>query len=130
MDPDILKILDDHEQRLKRLEGSGVHTQTIKQTSIREFILSKKLKNDVEKTLVIGYYLEKYEKNSPFNVKDLEEGFRRAKEPVPDNINYKVYLNVKKGYLDEAKEKKNGNIAWYLTNSGEERVNTALNQEN
>jgi hypothetical protein len=123
MNPDIKRVLDDHELRLRKLESAETPIATHKQLSIREFILSKKPQSDTEKTLIIGFYLEKYEKVKPFNVSDLEAGFRRAKEPAPDNINYNAYQNVKKGYFDEAKEKKDGLKAWYLTNSGETHVN-------
>jgi len=94
------------------------YTTNKKPISIREFLLSKKLQNDVQKTLAIGYYLEQYQNMTRFNVKDLEDGFRKAKEPLPSNINDKVNMNIKKGHMMEAKEKKDNLRAWYLTNTG------------
>lgn len=131
MDEEIRKILEDHEKRIQRLEKlfESEPIQTKKQISIKEFILTKKPKNDVEKTLVIGYYLEKFREMSFFNAKDLEDGFREAKEKVPANINYKVIKNIEKGFMMEAKEKKDKLKAWVLTSTGERFVENDLKKE-
>lgn len=131
MDEEIRKILEDHEKRIQRLEKlfESEPIQTKKQISIKEFILTKKPKNDVEKTLVIGYYLEKFREMSSFNAKDLEDGFREAKEKVPANINYKVIKNIEKGFMMEAKEKKDKLKAWVLTSTGERFVENDLKKE-
>jgi hypothetical protein len=112
--------LQDHEERLTRLERlSQAEPQKIaKATSIREFLLEKQPGSDVEKTFVIGYFLERHRGFSSFNTRDLGEGFREAKENVPANVNLAVIGNVQKGYFMEAKEKKDGLKAWTLTNSG------------
>jgi len=91
--------------------------------------LSKNPKNEMEKTLAVGYYLEKYEGFTSFNAKDLENGFRRAKEKIPRNINYEVIRNIQKGCMMEAEEKKENRKAWYLTNSGIEYVENNFEQE-
>lgn len=124
MDDEIKNKLAELEERIVKLEGlpktnPGIVSKVI---SIKEFILQKKPKDDVQKTLVIGYYLEKYKSNFSFNAKDLEQEFRNAKEVLPTNINDKVNLNTKHGYMMEAKEKKDKKIAWTLTNSGEQIV--------
>jgi hypothetical protein len=127
----IKKQLLDHESRISKLETQpkiDKDTRT-KKLSIKEFILSKKPKNDIQRTLVVGFYLDKYEGLDCFNKKDLEDGFRSAKETVPSNTNVDVNENIKKGYLAEAKEKKDNQKAWYLTNSGEEFVNTKLPEQ-
>ena len=90
-----------------------------KKLSVKEFILSKGPSGDVQKTLAIACYLEKYEGFSSFNAGDLVHGFRLAKEPVPENINDKINMNIKKAHMDEAKEKKDNKKAWIVTNSGE-----------
>lgn len=128
---DVLKKLDDHERRIsalerapaKKIEGEG------KKLSIKEFILTKKPGDDVQKTLVIGYYLEHLEGMDKFNTKDLAEGFRSAKEPPPTNINDKVNMSIRKGHMMEAKEKKDKSKAWVLTNSGEQFVEKGLEGE-
>jgi len=128
---ELKKKLEEHEKRITELEKifkSDPKTGK-KQISIKEFILSKKPKKDVQKTLVIGYYLEKFEGMSIFNLKDLEEGFRKAKEKVPENINDKVNKNIKKDRIADAKEQKDNKKAWYLTNKGEEFVENVLKKE-
>ncbi len=131
MDEEIKKILDDHEKRIQKLEKllESKPVQTKKQISIKEFILTKKPKNDVEKTLVIGYYLENFRGMSSFNAKDLEDGFREAKEKPPKNINDMVNKNIKKGFMMETKERKDKLKAWTLTSTGERFVENGLKKE-
>ena len=100
-----------------------------KQTSVKEFILQKNPKDEIQKTLTIGYFLEKYEKLPTFNVKDLAIGFERAKEKIPSNINDKVNKNIAKGYMMEAQERKDNFTAWILTNSGEKFVDQNFKEE-
>jgi len=121
---EIRKKLEEHEERISKLESvSQTKLETVKKKiSIREFILSKKPKNDVQKTLAVGYCLEKYENISPFNVKDLERGFIAAREKVPKNIGDKVQKNIKKGHMMESKEEKDNLRTWILTNSGEKYI--------
>ena len=108
------------EERLDALEGKMPQAAPIgKKISIKEFILTKNPNDDVQKTLGIAYFKEKLEGVETFNVRDLEDGFRKAKERTPSNINDKVNMNIKNGHLMEASEKKDGLKAWTLTNSGE-----------
>jgi hypothetical protein len=127
---EIMKKLENHEHRILRLEGLPQKiNKEIKKLSIKEFILEKKPSDDVQKTLVIGYYLEHFEDMESFNVQDITEGFRAARETVPSNVNDKVNSNIEKGYFMVAKEKKDKLKAWYLTNSGEKFVEKGLNTE-
>ena len=121
---EIKKKLKEYEERISKLESvSQTKPETVKKKiSIKEFILSKKPKNDVQKTLAIGYFLEKYEDISSFNVKDLKSGFKAAREKVPKNIGDKVQLNIKKAHMMEFKEKKDNLKSWILTDSGEKYI--------
>lgn len=125
---DIMTKLGDHESRISALEGMPAKKTEGqgKKLSIKEFLLTKKPGDDVQKTLVIGYYLEHFEGMDKFNARDLTEGFRLAKEPPPTNINDKVNLNIQRGRMMEAKEKKDKFKAWVLTNSGEKFVEEGL----
>lgn len=121
---EIQAILRDHEARLSALEkGSAPPKPPIgnKKQSIKEFIISKKPKDETAMTLAIGYFLEKFEDKETFNVRDLEDGFRRAKEKVPGNINDKVNKNIAAGHMMDS-PKKDGLKSWTLTNSGEKFV--------
>lgn len=93
-----------------------------KKLSIKEFVLEKKPKGDVQKTLVISHYLEKYENMTSVNVDDLAKYFRLSKEPVPGNLNDKINMNIRKGHMTEAEEKKDNKKAWVVTNTGEQFV--------
>lgn len=93
-----------------------------KKLSVKEFILLKKPSGDVQKTLTIAYYLEKNEDMRSFNVEDLAHYFQLAKEQTPENLNDKINMNIKKGHMMEAKEKKENKKAWVITNSGEQFV--------
>lgn len=132
MDDELKKILDDHDKRISKLEDLfRLKPESFeKPLSPKEFILSKKPKDDVQMTLVLGYYLEKHRGLLAFNTKDLENAFREAKENVPDNINYKVVRNIEKGHMMESKEKKDNLKAWNLTASGEKFVENNLQEGN
>jgi nitrogen regulatory protein PII-like uncharacterized protein len=125
---EIRKILAQHEKRISNLERLFISKpkKIKKELSFKEFILQKQPKNNVEKVLVVGYYLEHYRGISPFNIKDLEAGFREAKEVAPKNINLAVLQNVSKGTMMEAKEKKDNLKTWTLTIKGESAVENKL----
>ncbi len=128
---EIKKKLEEHEKRISKLESSSqAEPEAVKKKiSIKEFMISKKPNNDVQKTLTVGYYLEKCENFSSFNTKDLKKNFRAAKEKVPKNTADKVQLNIKKGHMMEAEEKKDNPKAWVLTNSGEKYVENGFMKE-
>jgi len=126
---EVERILEDHERRISALEGMPEKIKSEgKKLSIKEFMLTKNPIDDVQRTLVIGYYLERFEGVDKFNARDLAEGFRSAREPLPGNINDKVNSNIEKGHMMEAKEKKDKRKAWVLTNSGETFVEDELKE--
>ena len=122
---EIKNILGKLDERISRLEASlGDKTKPIeekKKLAVREFMLQKEVITGTDKTLVLGYYLEKFEQLDSFNVDDIERAFREAKEPVPGNINEAVNKNIRKGFMMSSGEK-DGKNAWILTNSGEKFV--------
>ena len=99
-----------------------------KPLSIREFLISKSPQTSADAALVVGLYLEKFSAVSPFNLDDLTSGFAQAKEPLSKNPSDLLYKNVKRGFLMEAPEKKNGSKAWVVTNSGERFVENGLKE--
>ncbi|MCH7805902.1 MAG: hypothetical protein IH995_01985 [Proteobacteria bacterium] len=126
---DIIERISELEKRVENLEtgqllktSADAKPHPKKKESIKEFMLVKKPSNDVQKTLVVGYFLEKNQEMGSFNVDDLAKNFRLAKEPTPQNLNDKVNMNIKKGHMMEAKEKKENKKAWELTNLGEQFV--------
>jgi len=123
----VLQRLSSLEERVGNLEKSSGVTHATGSTApkpiaLKEYILSKQPTNDVQKTLAIGYYLEKFSGLTLFNISDLEKAYERAKENKPSNMNDKVNMNIRTGHMEEATEKKDNLKAWYLTNSGESYV--------
>jgi BMFP domain-containing protein YqiC len=120
------------ETRIKKLEDALFSTDGVKTSvggkkmSPNEFLRTKKIDTGTQKVLVLGYYLEKTDGMPSFNATDIEAIFRSAKEKLPANINDLVNSNVKKAFMDEAKEKKDGKKAWYLTSTGENYVEQEL----
>jgi len=119
----IRRVLEEHERRLSKLEEAfeTKSPKTVKRMSIREFLNLKKPKTDVDKTLAICYYLEKYENIIPFTRRDIMEAFKKAREKVPANVSDAINKNIKKGFIDEV-GKKEKLKAYQLTNSGEKFV--------
>ncbi len=117
-DQQTLAIINKKLKLEKSLERNKENSIITKKMSIQEYLLSKTPKNDVDKTLAIASYLEKYEKLKFYNKNDLEVSFKKAKDKPPLNINTKVYSNIKKGYMMEVNEKKDNLKCWCLTNSG------------
>lgn len=134
MDVELNKItekLELHEKRIQKLESllEKNLTNSEKKISIREFIISKKPENAVEKTLVIGYYLEKFKKMKCFTKKDILKGFKDSKEkniPPEKKIYDKISSNIQKGHMMEAEEKKDNSKAWLITITGETYVETKM----
>jgi hypothetical protein len=123
--------LEEHESRISKLEHlfQAKPENIAEQVSVKEFVLQKEPKDDVQRTLAIGYYLERYKALRSFNVKDLETGFRDAKQRVPNNINLCVIANINKNHMMEAKEKKDKLKAWVLTSPGEKHVENDFEKE-
>ena len=81
--------------------------------------MTKSIKVETQKVLALAYFLEREEGLASFNVPDLEIAFRSAREKVPKNMNDAVNKNIARGFLMEAKAKKNLKKAWHLTATGE-----------
>lgn len=111
---------------IEALLNEGKQTQTsvspAKKLSVKEFIILKNPSGDVQKSLVIAYYLEKNEGMQSFNIEDLAQYFQLAKEPTPQNLNDKINMNIKKGHMMEAREKKDNKKSWVVTNTGEQFI--------
>jgi len=117
---DRLSSLETRVSAFERLsQGKPSQSKSGKKISIKEFLFAKNPQNDVQKTLTIAYFLENHTDLTSFNVEDLTHSFRAAKEPVPLNVSDKINMNIRKGHIMEAGEKKSGKKAFTLTNSGE-----------
>ena len=116
------------EVRLTKLESillkpsTSINPEKIKKVSAKEFLMTKDLKTETQKTLSLGYYLEYMEGIESFNVDDLVTAFQLAKEKRPKNMNDAVNKNIARGFLMESVGKKDAKKAWVVTSSGEKFI--------
>lgn len=135
-------MLQEHERRIKSLEQkAGVGESVVQQLppqpvqpapvapkvhSIRQFMVEKSPTDDVQRSLVIGYYLEKQSGLASFNAKDIEKGFLDSREKVPGNVADKILKNVWKGHMMQVKDDKDSLKAYVLTNAGTKFVESGI----
>lgn len=124
------KRVEEIENRLSGTDARSASVQSLvtKKMSIKEFLMTKKLDDDVKRTLAISYFIEHRENTKPFNTDDLRKFFRLAKVQLPSNINDKINMNIRAGRIMEAEEKKESKKAWELTATGETFVENDLNK--
>lgn len=133
MQDEIQKRIELLEQRVSGLEQKFLMSPQIepsllgkKRLSIKEFLITKDISDDVKRTLAVAYFLEHEEKLGSVNTDDLKKAFQLAKSPLPTNINDKVNINIRNGHMMEAAEKKESKKAWVLTATGESFVEDEL----
>ena len=133
---EIKALLKDHEKRISKLEALGQQSieekkkpSEKKKLSVKEFLKEKKPKGYTQIALAIGFYLEKHERLSSFNAKDLANGFTAAKETPPKNFNDTANINVNNRHMMVCKTKKDGKKAWVLTRAGEDYVESGFKKE-
>ncbi len=132
----ILKSVYDHEERIKKLEqllirsSEGINDPIIsqKKLSLRELMRKVKYSTSVEKTLLVGYYLEFYEKYKSFNTDDIKRAFDMAKEPMLSNTLAFINQNIKNGNIMESKDIKDERKAYTLTASGEDLIKKLISE--
>ena len=108
------------EKQLQRPHTAAL--SRVKELSAKEFLIAKKAESETQKVVALIYFLERHQAVVPANVSDLETVFAQARERRPKNMNDAVNKNVTRGFLMEAKEKKNSKKAWVLTVTGERFV--------
>lgn len=133
---EILSLVQNVDKRLIALESESVPGATInqveatqKKVSAKEFLLERKPKGAVQTALAVGYYLEKCEAVVSFNKDDIEKIYRSAKMSPPANINDKVNMCIRAGYMMESEDKKDNKKAWVLTLLGEKYVEVSFNKK-
>src|SRR5713226_6290764 len=70
-----------------------------KKLSAKEFLLAKNVTSELQRVLALAYFLEHHEGVTSFNVADLENAFRSAREKLPKNMNDAVNKNIARGFL-------------------------------
>jgi hypothetical protein len=79
-------------------------------------------KTNVEKIVALAGYFTQAESTSSFTVNDVRQAFRRAREPLPGNLNRDVESAIKAGLLAESETRGE----FYLTRHGDEALQTGF----
>ena len=83
--------------------------------SLAGFLRDKKFVTGVEIVMGVAYYIEHI---GVFTSKDIETALDDARQEKPSNISQMIVQNIKKGYLREVKEKKDGLKAYCVLEKG------------
>lgn len=119
---EIKRAIEDHEARIRKLEGINPLKQVNKkEKSLREFVNEHKNESDVDKTILILFFKEKFIGIEGITSRDVTEGFREIREKAPGNIADKFQQLAKRGLITSSKLSKKLN-SWTYTNSGEEYI--------
>lgn len=134
---EISNELKDHEERLKKIEellfkqdrNVAPVSAPSKKISINEFVVEKKPADDLQRTTLFAYFLEKHQGQERFNSDDMKECFRNARATMPQNISDKINQCIKKGWISEDTVLKDGKKSFYLTNEGVIAVDNNFQKE-
>jgi hypothetical protein len=100
-----------------------------KSYSSAELFASKNWETEIDKVVLAGYFLERYNNLSSFTVQALRDCLLASKVPLPSNINLAIVRAVQKGWVMEIPGKSGARKAWSLTQSSDARV-AAMNKSN
>ncbi|WP_179033025.1 hypothetical protein [Paenibacillus kribbensis] len=89
-----------------------------KKVTFQEFLKEKRFKNNNDLVLGTAFYIEMIDKVESFSAKDIDEYLRTAKYTPPKNISLSFTHNTQKAYIMPVKEKKNNQIAYQITRTG------------
>ena len=89
--------------------------------SINEFLREKGPTTAVDRILAIAVFSGV----DSFNVQDLRELIRKAREKKPKNVNDLINKNISKGYMAEEDDSgDDGKMRWYVTQLGYDFVDS------
>lgn len=92
---------------------------------ISEFLAQKNITTHIDRIVAILYY--KYHRgNELTTVAELTEAYSTARRSPPGNLSDVLAKCIRKGYVIEARDKKEGKKAWQITPSGENFVELEL----
>ena len=119
--PQVLEVEDIHTQSARLPEKTSIFNapkSTLQYESLAEFMRDKKFSNGVEIVMGVAYYIEHFESMDSFASKAIEAALDNARQTKPSNISQMLVQNIKKGYLRELKEKKDGLKAYCVLEKG------------
>lgn len=86
--------------------------------SLAEFLREKKFSTGVETVMGVAYFLQYNRSYDAITSRDIEQALDDERQNKPGNIPQMLIQNIKKGYLRELKEKKNGRKAYCVLERG------------
>ena len=97
-------------------ESSGASIKSYE--SLAEFLREKKFSTGVETVMGVAYFLQYNRDFGALTSKDIERALDDERQNKPANIPQMLIQNIKKGYLRELKEKKDGLKAYCILERG------------
>lgn len=64
-----------------------------------QFLLDKNFSSDMDVTLGLAYYMEKYDGKNSWNISDLQDMYSLAKKKLPSNLSHNISGNISKGFF-------------------------------
>lgn len=97
---------------------------SMKNKSIREYLLETKATKIPQQMTVVGHYLlETQPSKESFTLADLTKGFEDAKETVPGNPHRDIAAAIKKGWIAPRTGEKD---SYYVTGTGQTAIDSAF----
>lgn len=119
--PTMIESEDSFSQSAKLPEPSPTLSEeytTSNFESLAGFLREKKFGTGVEIVMGVAYYIEHIEHMGVFTSRDIETALDDARQEKPGNIPQMIVQNIKKGYMREMKEKKDGLKAYCVLEKG------------
>lgn len=93
----------------------------VQKMQLSEFLASLNMKTQFDNLVAIAYY-NLHARSASLTRAEALEGFARARLPRPSNLSDVIGQAIRRGYLVEAAEKKEGQKAWSITPTGERYI--------
>lgn len=122
---EILHILLSESAQSVIAERIGKGTEHIRGMRISEFLAQRKISTETDRVVVILYHQFHNGQESSTRAEILE-AYSAARTRKPTNLADVIARCIRKGHIIEALEKKEGQKAWQITQSGERYVEEQL----
>ena len=96
----------------------GSRSENKSYDSLVTFLKEKNFQNDVELTLGVAYYIDCIDNAGPVTAKEIENKLFEARQGKSSNTNQCITLNIRKGFMVEHPDKKDGYKAFTLISEG------------
>ena len=109
--------------------GSSRNGRKKRNLSVNEFLQQKLPPTATDTVLAIAVYNERIRSADSVNRSELLALLDKAKQRKPKNISDLINRNIAKGYMEEVDDGEGHKKRWYVTNSGNELVDSNFNQD-